>query len=407
MKLRHGAFLLLGLAGCVTSSTVHPYELAQLDGYQSWQAAAGARPQLTTIDGDKLTVRSDAKLFLHKPGARLGGRFQTISVRDGVFDGRTVDGAQVQVPIEQLTEAQVDQPNPRFTALIIGGAALALVAGALFAFGVGREQSTAVPGRVLRVRGKVVAAPLTAAEGWQRPGPRPDLSGLSPEGRRALAAAWTHGARGEHASVPAFSRLSLTLMSLGAPARLVERAHEAALEEIEHARLSFALASAYAETPIAPGPITELRRAPAVTAMSVAELAEESLIDGCLMEGVSAAAAAASLACARDPAVRDTLAVIAREEASHVALAWDVVGWCCRQGGEDLRWRLLRLGHRKPAAAPPPEQAAHLAAELGAHGWIPPASWCELLERTRTEVASRLALILAESTPATAASPRA
>jgi hypothetical protein len=78
-----------------------------------------------------------------------------------------------------------------------------------------KESQQAIPGRVLRVRGKIVAAPVGLADGWQRPGPGPALSTLSPEGRRALAAAWTAGARAEHASVPAFSRLSLTLMAHG------------------------------------------------------------------------------------------------------------------------------------------------------------------------------------------------
>ena len=66
-----------------------------------------------------------------------------------------------------------------------------------------------------------------------------------------LAEEWIENARSEHASVPAFSRLSLTLMSLGAPARLVEGAHRAALEEIEHARLAFALAGATRVKPVA------------------------------------------------------------------------------------------------------------------------------------------------------------
>ena len=217
------------------------------------------------------------------------------------------------------------------------------------------------------------------------------MSALSREGRRALAVAWTETARAEHASVPAFSRLSLTLVALGAPARLVERAHVAALEEIEHARLSFALAAAYAGEQVAPGPLAELHGAPAVTARSLAELAEESLIDGCLIEGVAAAAAAASLAGARDPAVRAALTIIARDEASHVALAWEIVGWCWRQGGADLRRRLLKLAHRMPSVGPSPEQPARLTGELAAHGCLEPAAWRGLLEQTRTEVASRVA----------------
>ena len=150
-----------------------------------------------------------------------------------------------------------------------------------------------------------------------------------PEVRAALARLWTESARGEHASVPAFSRLALSLVAAGAPARLVESAHWAALDEIKHARLAFSLASAYAGEPVGPGPLPALQQAPAVTATSLAELAAESLIDGCLLEGVGAEMVRRALLRARDPRVRAALAVIAPDEVSHAALAWDVVQWCC------------------------------------------------------------------------------
>jgi hypothetical protein len=393
MKPRCWALAFFGLVGCVTvtSNGVRPDELARLVGYRGGPQAFGAEPKVQTLAGDIVTVRPDSYVFLELPGAHVGGRFESIAVRDGVFDGRKLDGDRVQVHLDQITSARVDQPNHLAPLMITGG----VLAGALtILLGIYLYSLTHVgeiSGRALRVRGRLVAAPVAGTDGWQRPGLRPDVSTLSAEGRRALAVAWTETARAEHASVPAFSRLSLTLVALGAPARLVERAHVAALEEIEHARLSFALAAGYAGEQVAPGPLAELHGAPAVTARSLAELAEESLVDGCLIEGVAAAAAAASLAGARDPAVRAALSIIARDEASHVALAWEIVGWCWRQGGADLRRRLLKLAHRMPSVGPPPEQPPRLAGELGAHGCLPTAAWRELLEQTRTEVASRVA----------------
>jgi hypothetical protein len=47
----------------------------------------------------------------------------------------------------------------------------------------------------------------------------------------------------------------LELLALGAPAELVEKAHVAALDEIEHARICFALASAYGGERYGPGPL--------------------------------------------------------------------------------------------------------------------------------------------------------
>jgi hypothetical protein len=59
----------------------------------------------------------------------------------------------------------------------------------------------------------------------------------------------------EHASVASFARFSLQLMAAGAPASLVEAAHRAALDEIEHARLTFRLASRYEGRALGPGPL--------------------------------------------------------------------------------------------------------------------------------------------------------
>ena len=184
-------------------------------------------------------------------------------------------------------------------------------------------------------------------------------------------------------------------MALGAPARLVEAAHRAALEEIEHARLAFSLASAYAGSPVGPGQLLALRVARAVTATSLAALAAESLIDGCLLEGIAADVAQQALARARDDRARAALAVIARDEASHVALAWEVVRWCCDQGGEAVRRRLLAALQKAPASVPSPKIPADLAAQLADHGWLDRAAWEAALGRTSASVDSRLAALVA------------
>ena len=98
------------------------------------------------------------------------------------------------------------------------------------------------------------------------------------------------------------ARLSLTaLVALGAPARLVERAHVAALRGDRTRAPLVRAGSGVRGRAGRAGPLAELHGAPAVTARSLTELAEESLVDGCLIEGVAAAAAAASLRAARDP----------------------------------------------------------------------------------------------------------
>lgn len=123
---QYWALVLFGLVGCatVTSNGVRPDELARLDGYRGGPQAFGAEPEVQTLAGDKVTMRPDSYVFLDLPGAHVGGRFESIAVRDGVFDGRKLDGDRVQVRLDQITSARVDQPS-RLPPLMITGGVLA------------------------------------------------------------------------------------------------------------------------------------------------------------------------------------------------------------------------------------------------------------------------------------------
>jgi hypothetical protein len=383
---------LLAAAACTTTSVVGPQQLERLDGFGT-QASNAREPELETLSGERVAVGRNARVFLELPSERIGGQFDVIRVQDGVLQGTLRNGGVVEAPLEEVSSASIEQTDTPAIVAGIGGILLAGLIAALLLSRLGT--STTVEGRPLRVRGRVVKADVVDSEGWTGAGPGPDTRGLSLPARVALAAGWTEIARSEHASVPAFSRLALTLMSFGAPAHLVEAAHRAALEEIEHARLAFALAGAYADTAAAPGALVELRHAPAVTAMSLAVLAQESLIDGCLNEGIGAEVARESLACAGDPAARAALEIIARDESSHAELAWQIVEWCCAEGGADVKRTLRKAIHAPcPFAAPSP-LPEHLQRELGAHGWLGIASWQEVADRTHLAVASRLASLLA------------
>jgi hypothetical protein len=382
---------LLGLAGCTTTTVIRPAELSQLDGYDARQPASAAR-ELQALSGSTITFRPESKLYLDLPGDTVGGEFDSIRVHDGVFDGTTPLGYRILAPVNTLSAARVTQPNPgRRTAVAFAvgvGVIALLLGGALVLLDQGQAQP--VNGRALRIRGKVISALLAPSSGWRDGDTRPDTASLSPGARDALAAFWTDAARAEHASIPAFSRLALTLVALGAPADLVEAAHRAALQEIEHARLSFALAEAYAGRSIAPGPIRELARARAVTASSLDELARESLLEGCLLEGLAAAVAWTALARAQDQAVRRALTIIARDESSHAELAWRILAWCCEAGGPALRRNLDGLGAAFPVFAGPPGAPGQIEAELAAHGWVAPWLWNELSAETGAKTAARL-----------------
>jgi hypothetical protein len=63
----------------------------------------------------------------------------------------------------------------------------------------------------------------------------------------------------------------------------------------------------------------------------IERLAVESLIEGCIEEGVAAEVARVGAHYAKDPAIAKVLGRIAREESSHAELAYAVVGWAARQ----------------------------------------------------------------------------
>ena len=381
-------------SGCYVTAPIKPSELALLDGYADGEPQTGTgSTYLKSPTNQKIEVVGGSELYLDLPnGVTYGGTFERIRVRDGMFDGVTTEGITVKAPLASIQAARVHEPNRpamHLAHLAIGTVlVLSLLTGLVVLTYHGPGE-----GRALRVARLTVAARSIEVDGWETellPRERPSPSS---EVRQALARLWSEMARGEHASVPAFSRLSLSLVALGAPARLVEAAHRAALEEIEHARLAFSLASSYAGSPVGPGRLIALHAARAVTATSLAALAAESLVDGCLLEGVAADVARQALARARDDRARAAFAVVARDEASHAELAWDVVRWCCDQGGEAVRRRLLAALEKAPTSVPGPQIPPDLAAELADHGWLGCEAWQEALRRTSASVASRLATL--------------
>ncbi|MDP3220870.1 MAG: ferritin-like domain-containing protein [Deltaproteobacteria bacterium] len=229
-------------------------------------------------------------------------------------------------------------------------------------------------GRPLMVDGRAEVADIAHDPAWADTDAATD-DALTDAQRAALAAQWTRAMSEEHASVAAFARLSLQLLSLGAPPELVARTHRAALDEVDHARRSAALASRFAGRVTSPGALPAAIAPIAI--VDLATLAVETLREGCLGEAVSAQVAARSLALATDPEVRETLGVIARDEAEHAALAWDLVDWCLAAGGDPVRCALTAAAGALPVGEPARHDAVDAA--LLARGWVPDgarvASW--------------------------------
>jgi hypothetical protein len=190
-------------------------------------------------------------------------------------------------------------------------------------------------GRPLRVGGRRVLPRVVRgcrrARTLMPPGvDRPDPELVHDRARRRLAKLWLIDARAEHASVTAFERLGADLVAVGAPFDLVVRARRAALEEVEHANACFAVASVYAgrELGASPRPLAPARaERPTARREQLLRLAVESLLDGCVAEGMAASVAREGSQGAVDPAIGNLLARIAREEATHAELARDIVAW--------------------------------------------------------------------------------
>ncbi|RKH90598.1 ferritin-like domain-containing protein [Corallococcus sp. AB045] len=253
-------------------------------------------------------------------------------------------------------------------------------------------------GRVLRLKGRARVARRALGDGWADDA-APDIDGLTPWQRTVLGEAWLYSAGMEHASVPAFAKLSLKLTALGAPSELLEACHLAALDEVRHARRCFALARAYSGLPWSAGMIPELsqdrpQRPGPVEGDDWSRLVRGSLLDGCLGEGLAASVAAEVSRRASDPVIRETLAVIAEDEGRHAELAWDVIAFALERGGgtakQALRQALEALETQRSPSLPsiPGVDEAFLAR----NGVLPQAELGRLMEeciqRTRARASS-------------------
>ncbi|HWC75384.1 MAG TPA: hypothetical protein VG454_15725, partial [Gemmatimonadales bacterium] len=165
-------------------------------------------------------------------------------------------GETARVPFADVAVLRKYEPRSGLTAIAIFGGFIGTIALAL-----GIAALVVLPhlscGRPLRVRGRWVitsVAPAAEPAGWTE---ALALAPVPEAARRVLADVWTVEARAEHAAVAAFSKLALELMALGAPPDLVARANRAAIQEVEHARLCFAVASAYAGRALEPAPLPE------------------------------------------------------------------------------------------------------------------------------------------------------
>jgi hypothetical protein len=190
-------------------------------------------------------------------------------------------------------------------------------------------------GRPFLVRGSAQTADVAKRSDWQASGWDPEVDGLTAQEREALGRAWARMAQMEHASIAAFARFALQLLSVGAPASLIEQTYEAMRDETEHAKMCFALAGSYSGRAMGPAafPVGD-----ALADLSPEAILVTTILEGCIGETVAAIEAAEALEHAKDPAVRGVLSKIAEDEKRHAGLAWQYVRWATSQ---DARLRVM------------------------------------------------------------------
>jgi hypothetical protein len=161
--------------------------------------------------------------------------------------------------------------------------------------------------------------------------------------RDALAAAWLQDGLEEHASIAAFARLTLLLLSFGAPPELVEGAQRASLDEVVHAKSCFAIARKHAAAELGPGPLDLENAFEGVSLIDLARLVAE---EGSVGETLGAIVAREQLAVCREPATGRFLQRVVRDELRHAELSWRIAGWLVRVGGAAVRHAMLESAER-------------------------------------------------------------
>lgn len=200
-----------------------------------------------------------------------------------------------------------------------------------------RECGLSVCGRPFLIEQQARVAPLCASQDWGVANLVPRLEHLSLAERAEQAAHWARLGQMEHASIAAFARFSLQLLTLGAPPELVEACTQALTDETRHARLCFQLASQYAGHGIAPGAL-DIERS--LESASLTDIVDLVIAEGCVGETNAALEALAAAETATDPVVANVYAQIAQDEQRHAALAFRFLRWALEQADAQVRPRI-------------------------------------------------------------------
>jgi len=204
--------------------------------------------------------------------------------------------------------------------------------------------------------------------------PRPRRAGS------ALGAYFASAAHLEAASVHAFERLAEELESHGVESDLVGAARRSARDEVRHARVTSRLARRFGGEPPAVRVAPKRRR-------SLAAVALENAVEGCVRETFGALMATCQARSAGDAEIRRVMERIAVDETRHAALAWEIARAIEPRLDERARRRVASARARaiaklrrdmatgvsrevaQGAGVPDPESTSRMLDELAAAIW--------------------------------------
>ncbi len=227
-----------------------------------------------------------------------------------------------------------------------------------------------VCGRPFLVQGEARLAACIDRADWAhvaRDEPAGDLaiSLLSERELRFVGERWAMMGSMEHASIAAFARFTLQLLELGAPSDLVELSQRAMLDETQHTRLCFDLASRYLGRAVGPG---RLPTADALQETELVSIVVTAFREGCVGETVATLEARAAGACAAEPEIQRALARIAEDELRHAELAYRFVSWAIAEHGASVRSAIAAELRQLELELVGPRTAPASAAAAAAHG---------------------------------------
>ncbi|MEE9384357.1 MAG: hypothetical protein V3V08_13215 [Nannocystaceae bacterium] len=271
----------------------------------------------------------------------------------------------------------------------------------------GRRQCNSLvctdPGRPFTVEGEPRVAGSRRRPDWivseasPASASSPRLADLDASMKRELAAYWRRVGQLEHAAVASFARFSLQLLSVGAPADLVLASQQAGEDEVVHAQLAFSLASAYAGSPIGPGPLSSRG---ATEDMSWATILAQVVREACIGETLAALEAEEAARWAEDPSVHAALRRIADDEFRHAVLGWRFLSWVVARGdstcGEQVR-RELEAGLREVSTGTLTRRQARVATRC--HGVIDGAQRREIHREAHVSFLAPMVTQLLASAP--------